>query len=514
MLHQTGCTCRSCTGPNAWRHLLANSLPAWICPTRRSPQVNTPDADITLDAIIQGHTKSPITYQDLRRFLKHSSDGTNLAALDFLMAFKKFQENFLHLFPSDRPPHPYTVIEYLSLSQASSSQPPSAVSTGSPAFQPPSPISPIPSAGLLGYRSRNRAVTTASIKPPQSEVPSHLPARPRAATLQGTSQTTINPKRGAYVNSMIMDPSSQPLRPELEHLVRRYLTDSMSHNLSKVIPPQMMAQALSETKLTTHPSTLAPVATFLHNYLADQVVPTFLNQAVINLSRTTSVGRLLMSLAILGIALALTIVFILFETRIPRPARLALLPFYLISIGYAIGSRTSLCFWLTWRGVRETKQYEDEEKALVAEREFRSNWAPREDRFTPLEDFQTRKQKKTRRPSDTDSFSTSNTSENYRLSVYTINESYSEKALLPSPRSPIFTRNRYHTSATKAFYFNRIHYRRWTWDKLIRLTGTAVNTVRVEDERIRHRQRVVALKVSIWLIIGTVSIMTVVMVIP
>lgn len=314
------------------------------------------------------------------------------------------------------------------------------------------------------------------------------PARARAATFDGPqddedpAQHSRKPSNAASISlPLLLDPATQPMRAELQVIIDAYLSGASSTLLMNIVSPSAISLALSETELTTHPSTLEPIAIALSNHLNNYTLPEFFDAAVINLSTATSRGRLLMALLVLSIALALTIVFILRRDIFPRFSRLALTPFFLISIGYAIGSQTSLCFWLAWRGTREVKQYEEEEKQNLVEKQFRMH---------DPHDW-----------SDTDTLhptiSGGSTVDSH--SIYTLNAA--EKGTLKG-------------GGRGTSFHPMGDVKRSRWEKLLRMTGTATSTVRVEDANVRRAQVKIAITVTLWLFFGTVAAMTVVMVIP
>jgi hypothetical protein len=153
-----------------------------------------------------------------------------------------------------------------------------------------------------------------------------------------------------------LDPEYQPLRQELQNIVDLYLQPHSLSPITSLVPSSTLAQALSSAKLTTHPSSLDPVASRIHSHLTTDVLPRFLDDAVVNLSAATSRGRMLIACIAFAAATVLEVFLIMYRTG--RPARLLAVPLWILAIGYAIGSQTGLCFWLAWRGTREHKSYE------------------------------------------------------------------------------------------------------------------------------------------------------------
>jgi len=245
-----------------------------------------------------------------------------------------------------------------------------------------------------------------------------------------------------------------------------------------VIHPSLLIDALSSTKLTTHPATLAPVAQALAAHIEVDVLPSFFQEAMRNLSEATRWGRLLMAVLTLSVGCTLAVVFIYYRFIFPRWSRLALVPFFLVGIGSAMCWQTGLCFWLGLRGKREPKPYE-----------------PVMEKGSDLESGRPKPKKHT-------------------LSVYTIDD-------LGTTTNPfyLFTGNGNRTSLppTEALSHRSFHPMApepTRWEKFLRWTGTAVGAVRVKDSSIRSAQFRLAVRVTAALVLGTIVAMAIILVIP
>lgn len=212
-----------------------------------------------------------------------------------------------------------------------------------------------------------------------------------------------------------------------------------------------------------------------------------------------------MAILIFVIAMGLSAMFIVLKSVFPRWSRLALTPLYLASIGYAIGSQTGLCFWLAWRGTREAKQYEEDEKAMVAERQMRRySTASGSAESTPY-----------------DLLSQENKSQSCH-SIYTINAaSLAEKGYLGGAASTRASSKRSAlqrliktASGDTSTRPERPHSQQSRKEWLIRMTGTATSTIRVEDKHVRRAQTKIAIQVTLFLVVLTAAAMTVVVAIP
>ncbi|KAG8893129.1 hypothetical protein FRC01_013766, partial [Tulasnella sp. 417] len=399
-LHAPGCSCDVCSAPALWKTVLASSvtrpepaataeseqtqqvernsfrIPSWIFPSTSAERKGMGDVEkgvrgtgsenkLDLEAILDGRTRSPVSMEDLKAFLRVERDNRlgELAALDFLVAFNRYKASFFALHPSQQAPDPYTVIEQLS-TVGIDARPP--VPPKDPGYSPVVFVSP------QGRPSDEQVKSTFPALPGRAVLPestSGLPSNPKPVEGHGRKRSV--PSDGDGLPLLVLDPTVQPLRSELQVIVDSYLSGFASTLLMSIVPSDVISLALSETELTTHPSALLPVANTLMAHFNNKVLPFFFRDAVVNLSRTTSHGRLLMAILIFVIAMGLSAMFIVLKSVFPRWSRLALTPLYLASIGYAIGSQTGLCFWLAWRGTREAKQYEEDEKALAAERQLR-----------------------------------------------------------------------------------------------------------------------------------------------
>ncbi|KAG8893873.1 hypothetical protein FRC00_009895, partial [Tulasnella sp. 408] len=305
--------------------------------------------------------------------------------------------------------------------------------------------------------------------------------------VEGHTRNRSGPSGSDSLPLLVLDPTVQPLRSELQVIVDSYLSGFASTLLMTIVPSDVISLALSETELTTHPSTLLPVANTLMTHFNNKVLPYFFRDAVVNLSRTTSQGRLLMAILIFVIAMGLSAMFIV------------------LNIGYAIGSQTGLCFWLAWRGTREAKQYEEDEKALAAERQLRRQSTASGSAESTLYDL----------------LSAENKSHSCH-SIYTINAaSLVEKGYLGSTASTRVSSKRSalrrlintvsgNTSSQQEKPYAERSRKEW----LIRMTGTATSTIRVEDSYVRRAQTKIAIQVTLLLAVCTAGVMSVVVAIP
>ncbi|KAJ1303268.1 hypothetical protein OPQ81_011465 [Rhizoctonia solani] len=501
--HGSDCSC--CKGPGAWSALLpsltpststtsANSLvvtatnqpeaiksssfrdrlriPNWVLPTRAVPVISDDDdSPIPLDAILAGRTKSPIRVDDLRAFLRNDKHVTmaSTRALEFLLRYNSYRATFFALPPEKQPPHPNAALQGLSLtSQAAEIQ---------ANFQ--------------------------SSKSGRSRLSKELPPPP-TAMMSATSPIQLGPEY-------------QPLRQELQNIIDLYL---QPHSLSSIIPlvsHNTLHRALSSARSTTHPSALDPVASRIHSHLATDVLPRFLDNAVVNLSASTSRGRMLIACVSFAAAIVLEVFLILYHTG--RAARLLALPLWILAIGYAIGSRTGLCFWLAWRGTREHKPYELIEPTLSSprnERAFRpsaTNMASEPQRPGALLsrfNFFTRMRRASGELVRSDTIA-----EKGQLPP-TINDAASNEDRL-SQESQRHMLNRHSLLSAVDTRHSLAPFMKpgdGIAKKLMRLTGTAVDTITVEDSRIRKLQALVGVRVAIWLVLGTSIVTGIILAIP
>ncbi|KAG8702052.1 hypothetical protein FRC08_003728, partial [Ceratobasidium sp. 394] len=336
-----GANCSCCRGPAAWSALYplaptssidSNSLsahsqpeiaksrpkfdwlrvPNWALPTRATPLAAPEDEPlITLDTILAGRTKSPIRVEDLRAFLRNeeSPDVAALRSLEFLLTYNSFRAAFFNLPPEKQSPRPSTMQQSL----------------------------------LLANKAAEIQSTFAQL-PPSARL-----TRPQAAKAveHGANAAQTYPH---------LDPNSQPMRHELQNIIDLYLQPHSLSPITSLVSPNTLSTALAQAKLTTHPSALDPVASIVHSYLTTEVLPPFLDHAVSNLSVATSRGRMIVACVAAAAALVLEVFLIRYHTS--RVSRLLALPLWILAIGYAIGSRTGLCFWLALRGTREHRSYE------------------------------------------------------------------------------------------------------------------------------------------------------------
>jgi hypothetical protein len=338
-----------------------------------------------------------------------------------------------------------------------------------PEKQAPRPFT-VQQALSLANKAAEIQSTFASIPSPGE------PARPQAA--KATEHGTIVSQTYPH-----LDPDSQPMRQEFQNIIDLYLQPHSLSPITSLVSTDTLRQALSQAKITTHPSALDPVASNVHSYLTTNILPRFLNHAVSNLSATTSRGRMIVACVAFAAALVLEVFLILYHTN--RAARLLALPLWVLAIGYAIGSRTGLCFWLAMRGTREHRAYEAPTSLAFTPNQasFRISLAPAD--FEP------------QRPGTLLS----------RFSIFTWKNGHkigtdrsdlAEKGTLPSdvslgaatdderaqrkPRKNLsedFSITGSRTSKPSPQSLTGLAKR------IVRLTGTAVDTVPVEDSRVR-----------------------------
>ncbi|CAE6473553.1 unnamed protein product [Rhizoctonia solani] len=507
--HGPDCSC--CKGPAAWSALLpsltplttttsANSLvvtatnqpqvvksnsfrdwiriPNWALPTRASPVISDDDdSPIPLDAILAGRTKSPIRVDDLRAFLRSDEHVTvtSVRALEFLLAYNSYRSAFFALPLEKQAPHPYAALQGVSLAKQAAE---------------------IQSKFHVSKSGRSRL---------SKELP------PPPPTL--TSETSaIQPPH--------LDPEYQPLRQELQNIIDLYL---QPHSLSSVIPLlsyNALDQALSSARLTTHPAALDPIASRIHSHLATDILPRFLDNAVANLSANTSRGRMLIACVSFAAAVVLEVFLIMYRTN--RAARLLALPLWILAIGYAIGSRTGLCFWLAWRGTREHKSYESLEPTLSAPSNVQSFGASATNATSELQrpgpllsrlNFIMRP----RRAGSSGELGRSDvTAEKGQLPpIINLGAATGESRL--SQESEAYASDKHSISnliEPRHSFIPVVKQEGGIVKKLMRLTGTAVDTTVVEDPRVRKLQALVGARVAIWLVLSTSIVIGIIMAIP
>ncbi|CAE6472462.1 unnamed protein product [Rhizoctonia solani] len=453
-------------------------IPNWALPTRALPEVSDDDdPPITLDAILAGRTKSPIRVDDLRAFLRND-EHTNVAsgrALEFLLTYNSYRAAFFALPQEKQAPHPYAVLQGLSLA--------------------------------------NRAIEI------QSKFRTPRSGRSRLSKELPLPPTAIAPHANSIQAYPQLDADCQPLRVELQNIIDLYL---QPYSLSPIVPlvsHHTLSQALSSAKLTTHPSALDPVASRIHSHLTVDVLPRFLDNAVVNLSASTSRGRILIACISLAAAIVLEVFLILYRTG--RAARLLALPLWILAIGYAIGSRTGLCFWLAWRGTREHKSYELTEPLLSSSPNKRTfgisptRLASEPQRPVPLL-FRFNIFKRARKADSSDmSGPPDSIAEKGQLPPsinldVTVNKTrFSEES-----QQDTFDKHSLSSAETRDSFVPLLESKDGFVKKLMRLTGTAVDTIAVEDSGVRKLQARIGVRVAIWLILGTSVVTGVIMAIP
>lgn len=453
---------------SSWRDWLR--LPNWALPARPVLLVSEDDdSPIPLDAILAGRTKSPIRVEDLRDFLRND-DHTTMAssrALEFLLAYNSYRAAFFALPPEKQAPHPFAALQGLSLAnQAAEIQ------------------SRFPSSG----HSANE------------------PAPPRAA------QTThvVNPAQ-AFPH---LNPEYQPLRQEMQNIIDLYLQPHSLSPITSLVSTNTLHRALSGAKVTTHPSALDPVASNIHSHLTIEVLPRFLNHAVSNLSAATSRGRMLIACIAFAAAIVLEVFLIMYHTG--RPARLLALPLWILAIGYGIGSQTGLCFWLAWRGTREHKSYEGAGDTPPTpppkDSSFRTSVANINSEPQRPHALLSRFRLFTRKRQEDILGRPDTMAEKGQLPMdinlgAAVNEKRDSRKLRKSLSADYSVRSR-------DSFAPLVEPKDGLVKKIMRLTGTAVDTIAVEDSRVRKLQAMIGVRVAIWLTLGTSVVVGIIMAIP
>ncbi|KAF8607012.1 hypothetical protein BDV93DRAFT_604309 [Ceratobasidium sp. AG-I] len=453
-------------------------LPSWALPTRPSPHVPVDDdALIPLDAILAGRTRSPIRVEDLRAFLRSEEQETpvSLRALEFLLTYNSYRAAFFALPAEKQSPHPLVALERLAVANY---------------------------AAELQIKLANK---------PQPPLPTSTPepAPPQPAV-------TIQPTVSISYTDPQLDPDYQPLRHQMQNIIDLYLQPHSLSPITSLVSSNKLSQALSEAKITTHPSALDRVASNVHSYLTTSVLPRFLDHAVSNLSATTSRGRMLIAGIAFAAAIVLEVFMIMYRTN--RAARLLALPLWILAIGYAIGSRTGLCFWLAWRGTREQKTYEGSHfssSSSGSAASFRTSVAsshpqrprPLLLRINPFArksttddgEFPSRPgsmAEKGELPED--------------IAAGAADDDQKSTSKLRRSQSGEYTP----TSSMGGGFEPLTTSKTGLLKQMMRLTGTAVDTVHVEDSRVRKLQAMVGLRVAIWLFLSTSLVIGVLMAIP
>lgn len=318
---------------------------------------------------------------------------------------------------------------------------------------------------------------------PQPPLPTETsePAPPQPAV-------TVQPVASITYTDPQLDPDNQPLRHQMQNIVDLYLQPHSLSPITSLVSSGKLSQALSEAKITTHPAALDRIASNVHSYLNTSVLPRFLDHAVSNLSATTSRGRMLIACVAFAAAIVLEVFMIMYRTN--RAARLLALPLWILAIGYAIGSRTGLCFWLAWRGTREQKSHEGSyipSSSSGSAPSFRNSVAssypqrprPLLLRINPFArkstadagEFPSRPgsmAEKGELPQDIKA----GAADNDQKSIRKIRKSQSGEY------TP--------TSAVSGGFESLADSKTGLLKQMMRLTGTAVDTVRVEDSRVRY----------------------------
>ncbi|ODN75307.1 hypothetical protein L202_06489 [Cryptococcus amylolentus CBS 6039] len=222
------------------------------------------------------------------------------------------------------------------------------------AQDPLAPPPPFEATGLGSFRNglSQRRPTENMLSRPLSPIPS-----------PSLSQKPLSPCPSIVSMALPagLDPGVQPLRQRLASLTELYLLPYSSRSVVPLIPPRLLATFVSESSLTTHPETIGPTVTVLYEMFSvnPRLLPAFLNASAQNLHRNTAMGRLLVGFACCVVVIAIGICLILdpspFNPHGPvdRVWRLTIIPLLLGGVGYGMGARASLCFWLAFFGVTE-----------------------------------------------------------------------------------------------------------------------------------------------------------------
>ncbi|KAG8743508.1 hypothetical protein FRC10_011899 [Ceratobasidium sp. 414] len=322
-----------------------------------------------------------------------------------------------------------------------------------------------------------------------------------------------------------LDPDSQPMRHELQNIIDLYLQPHSLSPITSLISPNTLHTALSQAKLTTHPSALDPVASIIHSQLTTEVLPQFLDHAVSNLSAATSRGRMIVACVAAAAALVLEVFLIRYRTG--RVARLLTLPLWILAIGYAIGSRTGLCFWLAMRGTREHRSYE----TPIAPTHPNNPMGPRlslasvtlePQRPSTLPSWVARFTRKAI-PAGTDRLDTmaekGKLPSDFSLGAATDDRRPSHKSRNNNESGDYsITSGSVGSVPSRQSLITSVN----VVKRIIRLTGTAVDTIPVEDARVRSlaadadavETATVGLRVAICLFLGTSTVVGITMAIP
>ncbi|KAG8993226.1 hypothetical protein FRB94_006739 [Tulasnella sp. JGI-2019a] len=536
---------RRAEGPSKLRKVVSSPVksrwPEWIKPSTCTEPIslyNYPPGDgrLSIRAIIKGQTKNPITLSDLKAFLggvggSGDERRRDIAALDFLLVLEMYKSAFFNLAPAERAPRPSTVMEHFSLLQFGAPQ-----TVEDPLMSgPPVPPKDEPPASPMVFdlrHSRHRL----TLPPPVAarfkrvrESPflassifyHNREERPRYSPVHSPSVSTPT---SSPVPSNLLDPALQPFRSELQVIIDNHLSGTTSRLLTTIVPPNVIMDALSETELTTHPETLEPLANLLIQYLDEKVLPEFLDQAVVNLSTTTKIGRVIIAWLCWSLVITLTALSMAFPHGFPRAARLIIIPFVIIGIGYMLGSQKGVCFVLAWRGVRELKWYEvpvaDPEKGMsvasIAQQPASRPLSMRsfvDERLIGPGTFRSPLSSVHTLNSDHSSFRM--TDAGARSSVSTTidpNPLDKEKGCFSCDSKS--GKQSINTSLT-SMQQKWVTRKGWRWQTVLgRMTGTAVYTVPVEDQTVRERQTRIAVKVAAWLAFGSIAVMALVVSLP
>ncbi|EIW68675.1 hypothetical protein TREMEDRAFT_63139 [Tremella mesenterica DSM 1558] len=145
-----------------------------------------------------------------------------------------------------------------------------------------------------------------------------------------------------------------PLHSELQSLLQQLIP------LQHLITEEILDNLHLYSAHTTHPTLFDPLLPSLITHFSSDNLPRFLQASIKNLHRHTALGRLLVGISTSVVSFLATIFllldpspFTLWESEISRPWRLLLIPVLLGGIGYGLGARAGMCFWLALFGVTE-----------------------------------------------------------------------------------------------------------------------------------------------------------------
>ncbi|KAK4684552.1 hypothetical protein P7C73_g5622, partial [Tremellales sp. Uapishka_1] len=482
-----------------------------------APESSSLASLVSLEAILTGETKFPIGKSDLLSWLEYMAapeTTTGIHVLSALDAIAQYRSSFAALPREKRrlSPPPFQAISQLSLLEPDimrNDRGRGAGASASASAETSVAVALPPMAATLP-RS-NSTASTLSVRPLPAARNFRLP--PAYETRPDSSASDVSEKdlasgRGRkgglghrpcrsthrheasglavapttsdqFAKPPLLDPSLQPLRAALGLLTKHYLTD----DLIALLPPALLTKFHSESALTTHPEVLDPLTAFLCAWLSDNLLPSFLGESTKNLHHRTAQGRLLVGIVCLVTSIWVTVLLLLVPgpfrpdgKQVARAWRLLLIPVLLGGIGYGMGARAGLCFWLALAGVRED-QFDEAKSAVVVST---STALKRRSELSTL--LGRIGFKGAQRPS-----------RKLRKQSASMRSETLELSLSQQPRSIV---NATDSPSRRLFIL------------LWRLTGTAWGVEKVQDPVLRRYQRGRAVKIVGWLILslGIVSV--------